>query len=199
MGSGPVLLTVARLAQEKGHRFLIEALPGLLAEWPSLVCLFVGEGQCRESLRAFAREQGVEQSCRFAGARNDMVDWYAAADVVVLPSLSEGFPFVVLEALAMARPVVATKVNGVPELIRDGIHGLLVPPRNPQALYATIQTLLHDPSLAARLGKAGQQEVAARFTSERMIQDTVKAIEEAIPASRCSLNVPQRPVQKEAA
>ncbi len=199
VGSGPVLLTVARLAQEKGHRFLIEALPGLLAEWPSLVCLFVGEGQCRESLRAFAREQGVEQSCRFAGARNDMVDWYAAADVVVLPSLSEGFPFVVLEALAMARPVVATKVNGVPELIRDGIHGLLVPPRNPQALYATIQTLLHDPSLAARLGKAGQQEVAARFTSERMIQDTVKAIEEAIPASRCSLNVPQRPVQKEAA
>lgn len=199
MGSGPVLLTVARLTEQKGHRFLIEALPALLTEWPSLVCLFVGEGECRESLRAMAREKGVEQCCRFAGVRNDVVDWYAAADVVVLPSLSEGFPFVVLEALAMARPVVATNVNGVPELIRDGIHGLLVPPRNPQALQAAIRTLLHDPCLAACLGKAGQKEVAARFTSEKMVQDTVKAIEGAMPALRCSLNVAQGHVQKKAA
>lgn len=198
-GSGPVLLTVARLTEQKGHRFLMEALPALVAECPSLVCLFVGEGECREPLRALAREKGVEQSCRFAGARNDVVDWYAAADVVVLPSLSEGFPFVVLEALAMSRPVIATNVNGVPELIRDGIHGLLVPPRNPQALQTAIRTLLHDPCLAACLGKAGQQEVAARFTSEKMVQDTVKAIEEAMLALRCSLNVAQRHVQKEAA
>ena len=199
VGSGPVLLTVARLTEQKGHRFLIEALPALVAEWPSLVCLFVGEGECRELLRALAREKGVEQSCRLAGARNDVEDWYAAADVVVLPSLSEGFPFVVLEALAMARPVVATHVNGVQELIRDGIHGLLVPPRNPQALQAAIRTLLHDPCLAARLGRAGQQEIAARFTSEKMVQDTVKVIEEAMPTLRSSLNVARGPVQKEAA
>ncbi|MGE3976917.1 MAG: glycosyltransferase family 4 protein [Nitrospira sp.] len=199
VGSGPVLLTVARLTEQKGHRFLIEALPALIAEWPSLVCLFVGEGECRESLRALAREKGVEQSCRFAGARNDVVDWYAAADVVVLPSLSEGFPFVVLEALAMSCPVVATNVNGVPELIRDGIHGLLVPPRNPQALETAIQTLLHDPCLAACLGKAGQKEVAARFTSEKMVYDTIRVIEEALPALCRSADFAQRKVQKEAA
>jgi len=146
-----------------------------------------------------AREKGVEQSCRFSGARNDVADWYAAADVVVLPSLSEGFPFVVLEALAMSRPVVATNVNGVPEIIHDGSTGLLVPPRNPQALEAAIRTLLHDPSLAARLGKAGQEEVAVRFTSEKMVQDTVKVIEEAMPALRCSPGVAQGHVQKEAA
>lgn len=199
VGSGPVLLTVARLTEQKGHRFLIEALPALVAEWPSLVCLFVGEGECREPLRALAREWGVEQSCRFAGVRNDVVDWYEAADVVVLPSLSEGFPFVVLEALAMSRPVVATNVNGIPELIRDGIHGLLVPPRNPRALHAAIRTLLHDPCLADRLGKAGQQEVATRFTSEKMVQDTVKVIEEAMPALRSSSIIAPQEVQKEAA
>ncbi|MBS0182745.1 MAG: glycosyltransferase family 4 protein [Nitrospira sp.] len=199
VGSGPVLLTVARLTEQKGHRFLIEALPALIAEWPSLVCLFVGEGECRESLRALAREKGVEQSCRFAGARNDVVDWYAAADVVVLPSLSEGFPFVVLEALAMSRPVIATNVNGVPELIHDGIHGLLVPPRNPQALHTAIRTLLHDSCLAARLGMVGQQEVTARFTSEKMVQDTIRVIEEALPALCRSADFAQREVQKEAA
>jgi glycosyltransferase involved in cell wall biosynthesis len=199
VGEGPVLLTVARLTKEKGHRFLIEALPRVLAEWPSLVCLFVGEGESREALRNLAREKGVEQSCRFAGARNDLVDWYAAADVVVLPSLSEGFPFVVLEALAMSRPVVATDVNGVPEIVHDGRTGLLVPPRNPQALEAAIRTLLRDPGLAARLGKAGQKEVAARFTAGKMVQDTVRVIEEAMPALRGSSHVARGQVQKEAA
>ncbi len=196
---GPVLLTVARLTKEKGHQFLIEALPGLLAEWPSLVCLFVGDGGSREVLRDLAREKGIEQACRFVGARNDVVDWYAAADVVVLPSLSEGFPFVILEALAMSRPVVATAVNGVPEIIEDGKSGLLVPPRNPQALEAAIRTMLRDPYLAARLGKAGQQEVAARFTAGKMVQDTVRVIEEAMPGLRRLPQVTQGQVQKEAA
>jgi glycosyltransferase involved in cell wall biosynthesis len=199
VGEGPVLLTVARLTKEKGHRFLIEALPRVLAEWPSLVCLFVGEGEFREALRNLAREKGVEQSCRFAGARNDLVDWYAAADVVVLPSLSEGFPFVVLEALAMSCPVVATDVNGVSEIIYDGSTGLLVPPRNSQALEAAIRTMLRDPGLAARLGKAGQQEVAARFTVGKMVQGTIRVIEEAMPGLRGSPHVAQGQARKEAA
>ncbi len=199
VGEGPVLLTVARLTKQKGHRFLIQALPGVLAEWPSLVCLFVGEGDCREALRNLAREKGVEQSCRFVGVRNELVDWYAAADVVVLPSLSEGFPFVVLEALAMSRPVVATNVNGVPEIIHDGITGLLVPPQSPQALGAAIRTMLRDPCLAARLGKAGHKEVAALFTAGKMVQDTVRVIEEAMPELRCSSNVAQGQVHKKAA
>lgn len=196
VGNGPTLLTVARLTEQKGHRFLIDALPGLLTEWPSLVCLFVGEGECRESLRKQARERGVEQSCRFAGAQNKVDDWYAAADVVVLPSLSEGLPFVVLEAMAMARPVVASNVNGVPEIIQDGRNGLLVPPRNPQALATAIQSLLRDPVRAARIGKAGRQDVAAHFTAGKMIDDTVRVFEEAIPALR---NAAPHEVQQEAA
>ena len=200
-GEGPVLLTVARLTKQKGHQFLIQALPGLLAEWPSLVCVFVGEGESREALLDLARNNSVDQSCRFVGSKDDVVDWYAAADVVVLPSLSEGFPFVVLEALAMSRPVVATNINGVPEIIHDGCTGVLVPPRNPKALEAGLRTLLRDPCLAARLGRAGQQEVAARFTAERMVQHTVEVIEEAMPALRGSTHVAQGQIQieKEAA
>lgn len=199
VGEGPVLLTVARLTKEKGHRFLIQALPGIVAEWPSLVCLFVGEGEAREALLALAREHGVEQCCRFVGAQNDMTDWYAATDVVVLPSLSEGFPFAVLEALAMSRPVVATDVNGVPEIIHDGKTGLLVPPRNPQALETAIRAVLRDPCLAARLGKAGQQDVAARLTANTMVQDTVRIFEDVMSTVRGSSHIGQSHAQKKAA
>lgn len=184
IGNGPVLLTVARLTEQKGHRYLIEALPGLLSEWPTLVCLFVGEGECRESLRALARTRGVEQSCRFAGSRDEVIDWYAAADVVVLPSLSEGFPFVVLEALAMSRPVVATHVNGVPEIIEEGKTGLLVPPRDSGALEDAIRRVLRDPAWAAKMGKAGRARVAARHTVGRMIHETVTVLEETLMPTR---------------
>ncbi len=185
LGSGPVLLTVARLTEQKGHRFLIEALPGLLSEWPTLVCVFVGEGECRETLRALAREKGVDQSCCFVGSKDEVADWYAAADVVVLPSLSEGFPFVVLEALAMSRPVVATQVNGVPEIIEDGRTGLLVPPRDHQALEGAIRRVLRDPALAAQMGSAGRARVAARFTVENMLAETIAVLEGTlVPSSR---------------
>ncbi len=178
---------------------MIEALPGLLAEWPSLICLFVGEGECRETLRDLARKKDVEQSCRFVGAKDDVIDWYAAADVMVLPSLSEGFPFAVLEALAMSCPVVATCVNGVPEIIEEGKTGVLVPPRNAQALEAAIRNVLRDPAWAARMAQAGKKEVFARFTVRKMVHDTVRVFEEAMPALRCSPNVDQGQVQKEAA
>ncbi|QPD04106.1 MAG: hypothetical protein Nkreftii_001880 [Candidatus Nitrospira kreftii] len=184
IGNGPALLMVARLTEQKGHRFFIEALPGLLAEWPTLVCLFVGEGECRDALRSLAGTMNVEHACRFVGAQNNVDDWYAAADVVVLPSLSEGLPFVVLEAMAMARPVVASSVNGVPEIIQDGLNGLLIPPRNPQALEEAIRSLLRNPVQAARMGKAGQQHVACAFTVGNMVDDTVRVFEEAMPALR---------------
>lgn len=180
LGGGPVLVTVARLTEQKGQRFLIEALPGLLSDWPTLSCVFVGEGDSRESLRRLAKERGVEHACRFAGARDDVIDWYAAADVVVLPSLSEGFPFVLLEALAMSKPVVATKVNGVPEIIEDGRTGLLVPPRDPQALEYAIRRILHDPESAARMARAGCARVAGRLTAGRMVQETTAVFERAL-------------------
>lgn len=182
-GPGPVLLTVARLTAQKGHRYLLDALPALLKEWPGVCCLFVGDGEGREALRALAREQDVEHACRFVGATDAVTEFYAAADVVVLPSLSEGFPFVVLEALAMARPVVATAVNGVPEIIEDGMTGRLVPARNAPALAAAIGQVLRNRETAARMGEAGRARVAAKFTAERMVRETIALLEAGVPAS----------------
>lgn len=192
LGDGPVLVTVARLTEQKGQRFLIEALPGLLSDWPTLSCCFVGEGESQESLRRLAREKGVEHSCRFVGARDDVIDWYAAADVVVLPSLSEGFPFVLLEALAMAKPVVATRVNGVPEIIEDGRTGFLVPPRDPQALENAIRRVFCNPEPAACMGKAGRTRVAVRLTAGRMVEETTAVFERALACERRSAAVSGR-------
>jgi glycosyltransferase involved in cell wall biosynthesis len=172
--SGPVLVMIARLTEQKGHRYLLQTFPNLMKMWPQFCCVFVGTGELQDSLHRMAMDLGVEQACRFVGVREDIADVVAAADVVVLPSLSEGFPFVLLEALAMGCPVVASRVNGVPELIEDHKTGLLVPPRDPQALAAAIQEILGDPTAAAKMGAVGCAMVRERFTVDRMVADTTE-------------------------
>lgn len=177
---GPVLVTIGRLTEQKGHQYLLAALPGLLDTWPELCCLFVGEGELHEALQRRAHDLGVDRACRFVGGRADIVDILAAADLFVLPSLSEGFPFVLLEALAMGCPVVATSVNGVPELIDGRRTGLLVPPRDPQALARAIRSLLSDPLVASRMASEGQTLVRERFTVDRMVANTTAVFDAAI-------------------
>jgi glycosyltransferase involved in cell wall biosynthesis len=130
---------------------------------------------------------------------DDVIDWYAAADVMVLPSLSEGFPFAILEALALCCPVVATAVNGVPEIIVEGKTGLLVPPRDTRALEVAIRSLLRDPVWATHMAQRGQKEVLTRFTAGKMVQDTVRVFEEAMPTLRSSSGLARQAAQKEAA
>ncbi len=172
IGGRPVLLTIGRLTEQKGHRYLLAALPGLLKTWPELCCLFVGEGELEDALQRRARELGVERACRFVGVRADIADILAAADLFVLPSLSEGFPFVLLEALAMGCPVVASRVNGIPELIEEGKTGLLVPARDPHSLARAILKLLSDPAAASRMGAAGRTVVREQFTADCMVANT---------------------------
>ena len=178
--SGPVLITIARLTEAKGHRYLLQALPRLLETWPQLCCLFVGEGELHDTLQRMAMDLGVERSCRFVGIREDIAEILAAADVVVLPSLSEGFPFVLLEALAMGCPVVASQVNGVPELIEDHKTGLLVPPRDPQALATAIREVLSDSTAASKMGAAGRAVVQERFTVDHMVANTTAIFDAAM-------------------
>ena len=177
---GPVLVMVARLTEQKGHRYLLQALSCLLETWPQLCCLFVGEGELQDALRRMAIDLGVERACRFVGVREDIPDILTAADVFVLPSLSEGFPFVLLEALAMGCPVVASRVNGVPELIEDHKTGLLVPPRDPQALARAIRDMLDDRRAALRMGAAGRALVRERFTVNRMVANTTAIFDAAM-------------------
>ncbi|MBU6435580.1 MAG: glycosyltransferase, partial [Nitrospirae bacterium] len=142
--------------------------------------VFVGEGELHDALQRLAIDLGVERACRFVGVREDIADILAAADLFVLPSLSEGFPFVLLEALAMGCPVVASRVNGVPELIEDHKTGLLVPPRDPQALARAILDMLSDPAAASKLGADGRALVQERFTVDRMVANTTAIFDEAM-------------------
>lgn len=177
---GPVLVTIARLTEQKGHRYLLQALPRLLETWPQLCCVFVGEGELQDVLQRMAIDLDVERACRFVGVREDITDILAAADLFVLPSLSEGFPFVLLEALAMGRPVVASRVNGVPELIEDRKTGLLVPPRDSQALAQAMRDVLSDPIAASKMGAAGRAVVQKRFTVDRMVANTTAIFDTAM-------------------
>jgi glycosyltransferase involved in cell wall biosynthesis len=190
--AGPVLVMIARLTEQKGHRYLLQAVPTLLKTWPQFCCVFVGAGELHESLHRMAIDLGVEQACRFLGVREDIADVLAAADVVVLPSLSEGFPFVLLEALAMGCPVVASRVNGVPELIEDHKTGLLVPPRDPQALAAAIRVILSDPTAASKMGAAGRAVVRERFTVDHMVADTTAIFDAAMQDAGLQSSVRKR-------
>jgi glycosyltransferase involved in cell wall biosynthesis len=190
--SGPVLVMIARLTEAKGHRFLLQALPHLMGEWPQLRCVFVGDGELRDHLHRLAVELAVEQSCRFLGVREDIADILAAADVVVLPSLSEGFPFVLLEALAMGCSVVASRVNGIPELVEDHKTGVLVPARDPHALARAIREVLSDPVAASEMGTAGRAVVQTRFTVDHMVANTTAIFDAALQDAGIRLPIETR-------
>lgn len=155
-----VVGTVGRLAEQKGQIDLIRALPLLRADIPEVLCLIAGDGPLREALEAEARRLGVEDCLRLLGHRADVPNVLAALDLFVLPSLWEGLPQALLEAMAMSLPVLAARGVGVDELVTHEENGLLVPPRDPAALAAAGRRLLRDPLLARRLGAAARRSAA---------------------------------------
>ena len=165
---------VARLEPEKGHQTLIEAWPHVLREVPDAYLLIVGEGSRRDFLEQWAAAHKVAHRVVFTGRRDDIPAVTASLDVAVLPSWREAQGLSILEAMAMSRPVVASDVGGIPEMIEDGVTGLLVEHDNPVALAAALTRLLKDRPWAARIAKAGHDLVHERFCIELM----VKAIEQ---------------------
>lgn len=163
------IITVANLRPEKCHEVLIAAAATLAPEFPDLRFQFVGGGPRRAELEGLVRERGLEQVIEFLGHREDVPSLLAAADVFVLPSRSEALPNGVIEAMAAGLPVVASAVGGLLDLVDEGRTGLLVPPENPTALGAALRDLLTDPSKASRLGATARDEVARRFSFERMV------------------------------
>jgi glycosyltransferase involved in cell wall biosynthesis len=142
----------------------------VLREVPEAYLLVVGEGSRRDALEAQARELRIAHRVVFTGRRDDVPAVTAALDVAVLPSYREAQGMVILEAMALSRPVVASNVGGIPEMIEDGVTGLLVPPHDPDALAAAIVRLLKDHSLADMLGRAGHDMVHDRFCIELMVE-----------------------------
>ena len=160
---------VGRLTRQKGPDLLVAALPSLVTSWPQLRCLFVGDGMLGSELRRLAAALGVASHCVFLGPRNDVADLVAILDVVVLPSRSEGLPFALLEAMVLAKPVVATRVGGNPEVVEDGRTGLLVPPENSAALARAVLFLLDHPAEAAAMGQRGYLRVLRDFSLTRSV------------------------------
>jgi glycosyltransferase involved in cell wall biosynthesis len=163
---------VARLEPEKGHRDLIAAMPAVLAAAPRSWLAIVGEGSASVALRAQAGllPAAVRDRIIFTGRRDDVSAITAELDIAVLPSLREAQGISILEAMARRKPVVATAVGGIPEVIRDGVSGLLVPASDPDALATALTRLARSPSLRSQLGEAGYETVAVRFSMDAHVR-----------------------------
>ena len=170
----PIVLTVARLDAQKGVGYLLEAV----ALAPEAQFVLAGEGPERAALEAQAAALGIAERVTFLGFRTDIADLIAVCDLFVLPSLFEGLPLSVLEAMAAGRPVIATAIGGTDEAITSGETGLLVPPADPAALAGAIRALLADPPLAGRLAQAGRARAEAQFSAERMVREVTQVYRE---------------------
>ncbi len=160
------LLTVARLAPDKGLRLLLGAMGRLAGEGLEVTLEIVGDGPDRAALEALSEDLGLGDRVRFAGAigRDRIQERYRAADAFCLSSFAEGVPVVLMEAMALERPVIAPRVMGIPELVEDGVSGLLVPPGNVDALAAAIRRLAQTDSAGrADLGAAGRKRVLDQY------------------------------------
>jgi glycosyltransferase involved in cell wall biosynthesis len=173
------VVMAGRMTPQKGWDVLLEAGARLARQRADLAWLLVGDGPLRPALTRRATELGVD--ARFTGARADMADLLGCADLVVLASRSEGLPFTLLEAMALGKPVVATRVGGVAEVVEDGRSGRLVPRDDPAALAAAIAAVLDAPEAAA-MGARGRARVEAEFTQERMVRSIERVYETALHA-----------------
>lgn len=163
---------VARLAPEKGVVHLLDAMPAVIAAAPTCWLVVVGDGPCADGLRAHAAAlpYPARDRVRFVGRRDDVSAITSELDVAVLPSLREAQGISLVEAMARGRPVVASRVGGIPEVVTDGENGLLVPPADPRALSDALVRLAQSRRLRRRLGSAGRQTVEARFSLDAMVR-----------------------------
>jgi glycosyltransferase involved in cell wall biosynthesis len=165
-----VVGTITRLVWKRGHEELLRAAALVARAEPAAKLLVVGDGPLRRSLEDQALSLGLNGGVRFLGAVPQAARLLPHFDVFVLSSVWEGMSNGLLEAMAAGRPVVATRVGGNPEVVVDGESGLLVPPKDPQALADAVLRLLRDRELAGRLGEAARRRVASEFTLEQMVQ-----------------------------
>jgi len=172
------IVTIARLVRQKGIRFLVEAARHVVDRHRAVRFTVFGDGPERRTLEAQAARLGLGDRLRFAGMATDVVSDLGSCDLFVLPSLWEGMPISLLEAMAAGRPVIATAVSGSSELVIDGETGMLVPPADPRALAAAIDALLRDRAAASAMAAAGRERVRENFSIDRMVGATAEIYRE---------------------
>ena len=169
----PLIGAVANLFPRKGYEYLLEALADVRKAVPDVHCVIVGEGDegYHKQLLNLVRVRDLNSVVTFAGFQSNVMEYMADFDVVVLPSILEGFGIVLLEAMAMGKPVVASRVGGIPEAVEDGVTGILVPPAHSRKLAEALVILLEDAKLRQSMGEAGRARVETLFSLERTIKE----------------------------
>jgi len=173
-----VIAIVAQLIARKGHRALIEALPGLIAQFPALHLLVLGKGPLERELREMIRHLGLTGRVYLAGFRDDLPRILPCLELLVHPALMEGLGVSLLQAASAGLPIVACRAGGMPEAVRDGVNGLLVPPEDVAVLGEAIARILSDPGLARSMGAAGRALVEREFSVDVMVEGNLKVYRE---------------------
>lgn len=174
----PVIGAIGRLVWQKGFEYFIDVIPEVLKEFKEARFLIVGEGPLENKLKVKSKKLKVDDKVIFTGFRNDIKEILASIDIFVMPSLLEGLPMILLEAMAMGKPIIATDIEGIKEILENGRTGLLVPPRDPQALSEAIGDLLIHKDKARQIGLAARKAVEERFGVDIMVQKVEGAYEE---------------------
>ena len=169
----PLIVCAARLEREKDVQSLIAAMTEVKAAFPDVRCVVAGQGAQQKMLTAQIQETGLQGTVQLLGFRKDAHALIQAGDIFVLPSFAEPFGLVILEAMALGRPVIATNAGGPREIVEEGVTGLLVPPSDPPALAAAIRRLFADRQSTETMGQRGLERFQARFTAARMAQDVL--------------------------
>jgi len=164
-----LIVYVGRLRTVKGVDYGIRAFASALEQLPNIRMVLAGEGDQRNFLSSLVFELGISEQVEFLGVRNDVPELLNAADSVLMPSLTEGFPRTAIEAMAAGKPVIATNVGGTPEAVIDGETGILVPARDSDALASAIVRLVGDSDLQARLGAAGRERAAQNYSVDKYV------------------------------
>jgi glycosyltransferase involved in cell wall biosynthesis len=167
----PLIGMVGRVVPIKNHRLFLDSAKLVLNAMPATRCVIVGDGLIRPDLEAYTRTLGIAARVVFVGWRRDLARIYADLDVLVISSINEGTPVSAIEAMAAGRPVVATRVGGVPDIVLEGQTGYLVPLDDAPAMANAVVRLLGEPELARRMGETGRAFVARRFTTQRLVAD----------------------------
>jgi len=177
--------TVGRLTAVKGHEYLLKTAQLMLQKRRNVKFVIVGDGPLKVELQSLAAQLGITENVAFLGHQDDACALMEAMDLFVLPSLHEGIPMVILEAMALGRPVVASRVGGIPEVITDTVHGLLVSAGDPAGIAQACLKLVEDRNLAERYGQAGRARVEQQFSSVVMGGKVANLYRQLVGNSRC--------------